>query len=139
LISLALYGGENTPGIENIRRVYMSMFSDMRAGFSDDSETGGEFPKVENCQKELEYMINKLGQFESSDLYAKAKAFEWAEDYECLNSEGDFTIMEFAKELLEVYLEDGGMGITGFNGPYTPGNMELFKKFFDKDIEDIFE
>ena len=136
LLSLALYGGENKTGIENIRKIYMSLFEDI--GMSDAEDWEEDFPDIESCQEELAYMISKLDKFDKSELFNKLKATKWAEDYECLSSEDTFSAKAFAEELLDALLEDGGLGITDFNGMYVPGSMDMFRGFFDNELNEIF-
>lgn len=138
LLCLALYGEENKMGIENIRNIYMSLFEDAGMNEAEDWQEDSEFPSVEKCKEELAYMISKLEQFDKKELFNKAKASDWAEDYRCLLSEDSFTTKAFAEELLDAYLEDGGLGITDFNGTYTPGSMDVFKEFFDNVLNEMF-
>ena len=135
MISLAFFGGENKAGINNIKKIFESIFADM--DIDDFEDWDEETAESEDCQEELAHMMQVLNKYDKAEFFAKVKDEDWAEDYESLSSEDDFTIESFAEELLEIYMEDGGLAITDFNGPYTPGNMEQFKAFFDKEIEDM--
>ena len=98
-----------------------------------------EFSDVGECQEELAYMIKKLEEYDCHTIFSKINNEEWAEGYDSLSSEDGFSIEEFARELLETYMEDGGMSITDFDGPYTPGDMELFKEFFDNEVSEMLD
>lgn len=121
---------------------------DMKVSFSIavDSDEGEDniafemddgYPKVEDCQLELDYMIESLERIDKHQLYTKLANDPSAEGYESLSSEENFSIEKYARELLDVYLEDGGFDITDFEGRYKPGNMEQFKAFFDEEMKSM--
>lgn len=138
MLSLALYGKKNPSGIKNINRIFDAVFSIADIFSIDDLETD-EWPDVEDCQEELDYMIESFSKMDTTKLFSILKNDECFEEYESLVSEEDFSIIDFLKELLDNYLGDGGLAITGFDGFYTPGNMELFKPFFDKEMKGLLE
>ena len=96
---------------------------------------GDKFPHLDDCLEELEYMVKKLNEYDQAELLTRLRSRASSSGYKSLAPENEFSAETYARELLDVYLEDGGLRITDFRGFYKPGDMETFRAFFDEELK----